>query len=167
MEADGTVGLADGKDAALAENRGLRAEHDLRPRLDSQRCARQDQDRTVDDVRARAARPGRVPADQLETEALSGIEHIGEFLTGGAQQGQDEELQSHAAAIGYILSRFSLYNIEQIPTEAREKLHRIAKDLQLVETMRIYMDGGRSLKALRERISELNTQLTDLVEQMP
>jgi hypothetical protein len=78
-----------------------------------------------------------------------------------------EELQFDASGIGYLLSRLSLYNIDQIFHDLKEKLYHIGKELHLVETMRIYMDGGRLLRAVQERISDLNAQLTDLAEQLP
>jgi hypothetical protein len=83
------------------------------------------------------------------------------------EQGRLEELQSEASGIGYLLSRLSLYNFDQIPNDLKEKLHVIAKELHLIETMRIYMDGGKSLGAVQERIRDLNMQLTGLAKQMP
>ena len=83
------------------------------------------------------------------------------------ERGQLEELQSEASGIGYLLSRLSLYNIEQFPNGFKEKLYIIAKELHLIETMRIYMDGGKSVEAVRDKIDDLYTQLIELMKLMP
>ena len=65
------------------------------------------------------------------------------------------------------MSRVSLYNIKQLPNELIEKLHLIAKELHLIETMRIYMDGGKSLKAVQDKVNDLYINLIELIKLMP
>lgn len=83
------------------------------------------------------------------------------------EHGLLEEFQSEASGIGYFLSRVGLYNIELFPDEFKEKLHVIAKELHLVETMRIYMDGGRSVKAVHDKVKDLCEKLIELIPLMP
>lgn len=95
------------------------------------------------------------------------LQNLNERAKEMIEQGRLEELQSEASGLGYLLSRLCLYNIGQIPSDLKEKLHVIAKELHLIETMRIHMDGGRSLRAVQDKINDLNIQLNELIPQIP
>jgi ATP-dependent DNA helicase RecG len=95
------------------------------------------------------------------------LQNLNERAEEMIEQGRLEELQSEASEIGYLLSRLCLYNVDQIPNDLKEKLHVIAKELHLIETMRIYLDGGKSLRAVQGKINDLNIQLNETIKQMP
>lgn len=73
--------------------------------------------------------------------------------------GRTEELQSEASDLGRDLTRLSYYNIDAIGEGFRDSLRCIGKKLHLAETMRLYMDGGRSVQAVVDRISACSEQL--------
>ena len=82
------------------------------------------------------------------------------------EAGNIEILQIEASELGYQLLRISQYNISDLGDELKEKLISIGRELHLVETMQIYMDGGESLKAILYKITESNDSLTQLVNQL-
>ncbi|MBA2591376.1 MAG: ATP-binding protein [Gammaproteobacteria bacterium] len=80
--------------------------------------------------------------------------------------GRVEELQTEASNIGLNLLRASFYNIEPIAPRIRDDLHSVARELHLVETMRLYMDGGASLRSIIDRVSQCNNRLEELARQI-
>jgi len=82
------------------------------------------------------------------------------------EAGKIEELQTEASEFGYQLLKISQYNIDVLGEGIREKLTSIGRDLHLVETMRLYMDGGKSLQAILSKISDSNDSLGQLVDQL-
>lgn len=76
--------------------------------------------------------------------------------------GRTEELQSEAADLGHELLRLSYYNIDALGVEVRDSLKSIGTKLHLTETMRLYMDGGRSMQAVVDRIAACSEQLDAL-----
>jgi len=67
--------------------------------------------------------------------------------------------------IGYRLFKISLYNIKEIlPPESIEELKHIGRDLHITETIRIYMDGGESIKKLITHVSENRKKLKDIIK---
>lgn len=83
-----------------------------------------------------------------------------------AENGKIEELQTEASELGYQLLIVSQYNIERLGVGVQEKLTSIGRDLHLVETMRLFMDGGRSLQAILDKISGSNDSLEQLIDQL-
>lgn len=82
------------------------------------------------------------------------------------EAGKIENLQTEASELGYQLLRISQYKIDEFGDSFKENLISIGRKLHLVETMQLYMDGGNSLQAILDKISELNNSLTQLVAQM-
>ena len=80
------------------------------------------------------------------------------------EHGRLEEVQSEASEIGYLLLKPSLYNTQQIPNELKGELCGIAEELHLIETIRFYSDGGRSIRTVEDRINNLSLQLIKLIE---
>jgi hypothetical protein len=76
--------------------------------------------------------------------------------------GRTEELQSEASCLGRDLARLSYYKIDAIGEGVRDSLRSIGVKLHLTETMRLYMDGGRSVQAVVDRISACSEQLDAL-----
>ncbi len=82
------------------------------------------------------------------------------------ETGRIEELQTEASGFGHQLLKFSQYNIDILGEGFKEKLTSIGRDLHLVETMRLQMDGGKSLQAILDKISDSNNSLGLLVNQL-
>ena len=82
------------------------------------------------------------------------------------EQGRIEEVQVEASEIGHTLLRASYYNIASLQEGFDQRLQELGKDLHLVETMRLYMDGGRSLNAVAERVKNCSKKLTEIVSSL-
>lgn len=80
--------------------------------------------------------------------------------------GRIEELQDEASKIGRQLLQLSYYNLDSLGVDFAKQLQSVARDLHLVETMRIYMDGGKSLEAVADRVSKGSDALDALVSHM-
>lgn len=81
-----------------------------------------------------------------------------------AEAGKIEDLQTEASELGFQLLRVAQYNIDDFGNGIKDKLTSIGRELHLVETMPLYMDGGKSLKAILDRIKENSSSLTKLVD---
>jgi len=76
--------------------------------------------------------------------------------------GRVEELQAEASNIGLLLLRSSFYNIEPIAPDVSKDLQSVARELHLIETMRLYMDGGASLHSITDRLSSCSLRIEEL-----
>jgi ATP-dependent DNA helicase RecG len=74
-----------------------------------------------------------------------------------------EEVQNQASEIGYTLLRVSYYWHDDKPKGFAEKVRVIGKELHLLETERLYMDGGQSMQKILDKLHEINTRLQLLV----
>lgn len=79
------------------------------------------------------------------------------------ESGKIEELQAEASDFGHELLRLVQYNINALGEGIKEKLTTIGRTLHLVETMRLYMDGGKSMQAIVDKISESSDYLDQLI----
>lgn len=68
--------------------------------------------------------------------------------------GRVEELQSQASVLGHQLAKVCRYNIDPLGKDLRSELKDVARTLHQTEIMRIYMDGGASMKAVVDQIDE-------------
>lgn len=82
------------------------------------------------------------------------------------ETGKIEELQAEASNFGHTLLKIAQYNINALGVGIKEELTSIGRRLHLVETMRLYMDGGRSMQAILDSISESNELLCNLIEKV-
>jgi hypothetical protein len=82
------------------------------------------------------------------------------------ETGRIEELQTEASEFGHQLLKISQYNIDVLGEDIKDKLTSIGRDLHLVETMRLCMDGGKSLQAILDKISDSNDSLGQLIDQL-
>ena len=80
--------------------------------------------------------------------------------------GRIDELQDEASRIGRQLLQLSYYNLDSLGVDFGKQLQSIARGLHLVETMRLYMDGGKSLEAVADRVSKRSDALDALVSHM-
>lgn len=78
------------------------------------------------------------------------------------EQGRIEEFQTDASEVGHILLRASQYNISSLQDGIDKKLQAIGRGLHLVETMRICLDGGRSLNAIIEKVKNYSSELNQI-----
>jgi hypothetical protein len=94
------------------------------------------------------------------------LEQLNRRMADLVKEGRVEDLQSEASEIGRALLRLSYYNLSGLGDGFAEQLREPARDLHLVETARLYMDGGVSMQAIVDRIETRSAELRDLVEQM-
>lgn len=79
--------------------------------------------------------------------------------------GRIEDLQSEASGMGLTLLRVAYYRIDPIGvSNVRDQLLDVGHELHLVETMRLYSDGGQSLQAVVGKVSKSRDRLTEIVE---
>ena len=79
------------------------------------------------------------------------------------ESGKIEELQAEASDFGHELLRLVQYNINALGEGIKDELTTIGRALHLVETMRLYMDGGKSMQAIVDKISESSDYLDQLI----
>jgi len=82
------------------------------------------------------------------------------------EQGRIEEFQAKASEVGHILLRANQYNISSLQDGIDKKLQAIGRVLHLVETMRIYLDGGRSLNVIIEKVKNCSSELSQIVSSL-
>ena len=66
---------------------------------------------------------------------------------------------------GYALLRVSHYRHEDRTERFIEDLRAIGRELHLLETVRLYMDGGQSMQRVLEQLHELTKRFQDLIQQ--
>lgn len=80
--------------------------------------------------------------------------------------GRADELQSEVSDLGKVILQISHYNIQTVDKQLLQELREIGRDLHLVETMRLHMDGGHSANAVVERITTCSNRLKSVVQQL-
>lgn len=80
-----------------------------------------------------------------------------------ANQGRLDDLQSEPSQLGHTLLRVGHYGIDAIRPGLAVKVRGIGRDLHLIETMQVLCDGGRSVRAIVDRIRKNAGELTELV----
>ena len=73
--------------------------------------------------------------------------------------GRVDEFQSEAANMGYDLLRLGYFNVDSLMEELGSTLRIVGRRLHLVETMRIQMDGGRSIQKIVGVVSDCQADL--------
>ena len=79
-------------------------------------------------------------------------------------QGRLDELQTESSQIGLTLLRLGNYSIDGLQAGLSKRLLEIGRDLHLVETMQVYLDGGRSVAAVVDRVQKNSKELSELSE---
>lgn len=121
----------------------------------------------------------QIKSRQIDSVPLSqdSVEHLGDVIRKNVRQLEDldnraermandgrmKELQSEASEIGFTLLRVSYFPLIGEPDAFAEKLRVIGKDLHLLETERLYMDGGASMRRILSQLHDYNERLKDLV----
>jgi len=75
-----------------------------------------------------------------------------------------EDFQSEASDIGNLLLRVSYYDLDLIKEGLSLELRPIARDLHLIETERIYLDGGHSINKLVDRVKKACNDLEEILK---
>ena len=73
--------------------------------------------------------------------------------------GRTEELQGEASAVGYDILRFAHFDLDSLSTGLSDELLDIGRTLHLIETRRLYLDGGNSQRQIVNEISSCNSAL--------
>lgn len=82
------------------------------------------------------------------------------------ETGKIEELQAEASSLGHTILQIAQYNINALGNGVKEELTSIGRILHLVETMSLYMDGGLSMRAILDSISESNERLRQFIDKL-
>ena len=127
---------------AVNESARLKAEHIDTVPLSAE--AKQD----IDDMIRRSARE------------LSDVDRRAEAM---ANDGRVEELQEEASRIGLQFLAISHYRIPEQGDEFDDQLREIGGGLHLIETERLYMDGGQSMRRIVERVHDLCSKLKAVI----
>ena len=93
---------------------------------------------------------------QRSARELSDLDNRAE---GMASDGRVEELQIEASRIGYQLLAISHYRIPGQGNEFTDHLREIGGGLHLIETERLYIDGGQSMRRIVECVHDLSSKL--------
>jgi len=80
------------------------------------------------------------------------------------ESGNIEELQEDASELGYDILRVSKFNIVNLGKGVKESLIDVGRTLHLIETMRISMDGGASMRAIVEKIAQSSDDLETIIK---
>jgi hypothetical protein len=92
---------------------------------------------------------------------LADLAHRAEAI---AEEGRIQELQEAASRIGRSLLLVS-YNRSEEPGAFTDDLQSIGHELHLMETERLYMDGGQSMRRIVQRVHDLHARLQGLLQQ--
>ena len=80
-----------------------------------------------------------------------------------ANDGRVEELQEEASRIGRQLLTVSYYQKSGRDDNFADRLHEIGSGLHLIETERLYLDGGQSMRRIVGCVNDLNHNLQTLL----
>ena len=80
-----------------------------------------------------------------------------------ANDGRVEELQEEASRIGRQLLNVSYYENPNQDDDFVEQLREIGGALHLIETERLYLDGGQSMRRIVDSVHDFSNELGDLV----
>jgi ATP-dependent DNA helicase RecG len=126
---------------------------------------------------AKKLKSGKIDSVPLSTESilqvsklivssLRKLNHTENRIIEMIDQGRIREVQSEASDVGYDLLKLSHYNLDPLKVGLNKELYEIGKELHLLETMRIYMDGGTSINILISKINELSRKLHTVVKSL-
>ena len=80
-----------------------------------------------------------------------------------ADEDRMEELQDEASQIGTQFLKLTYYRIDDIAPGLSSELRPLAKELNLIETERLYMDGGQSEQRILDKLHNLTQRIQTLV----
>jgi hypothetical protein len=80
-----------------------------------------------------------------------------------AEDGRIEEVQNEASRIGYNLLRLTYYQLDGISDGLSQSLRPLARALHLLETERLYIDGGASMRRILENLHSFTREIETLL----
>jgi hypothetical protein len=83
-----------------------------------------------------------------------------------AFQGRVEELKSEASSVGRTLLHLSYTALDRLEEEFVLQLRGAAKQLHLIETRQIILDGGKSLSEVVDAIAIATEDIGGLAQQL-
>lgn len=123
----------------------------------------------------------QIKAAYIDTVSLSeeSVQHLQETIRHNARRladldqraeqmiedAQIEDVQSNASEIGNALLYVGYYRIENQNEDDAQTLLSIGRELHLLETERISMDGGLSMRRVVDKLHNLNERLQELISQ--
>ena len=107
-----------------------------------------DAKRDIDDMIRRSARE------------LTDLERRAEAMANG---GRVEELQEGASNIGRQVLTISHYRIPEQDDTFADQLREIGSGLHLIETERLFLDGGQSMRRIVKRVHDLSSKFQALL----
>jgi hypothetical protein len=127
--------------------------------------------------KATAIKQARIDGVPLSQESLTEIREtlisIQRKLVGLAgraeallNRGRLKDLQNEPSELGHTLMQVGHYNIDAIQSGLGQKVWEIGRELHLIETMPVYCDGGRSVRAIVDRMKKNAAELTELVNSL-
>ena len=101
-------------------------------------------------------------ADMIRQSAreLSDLDRRAESIV---DDGRVEELQEAASRIGHLLLIAGQYQLSEADRGYASELHALGRALHLLETERLYMDGGQSMTRIVQHVHDLNGRLQELM----
>lgn len=73
-----------------------------------------------------------------------------------------KDLQSEASSLGHTIAQISYYDIDALQEELKAKLRKVGRMLHLTETMRVYADGGMSVREIVERVRSCSSEMENI-----
>ena len=83
------------------------------------------------------------------------------------EAGRITDAQREAANIGVSILSLSYFGLNRLGQSSLERLRVIGRDLRQVETERVMLDGGQSLRRIADRISSSAAALRVVMKQIP
>lgn len=105
-----------------------------------------------------------VQVKSLITESSRKLSDLADRAQNLVDAGKIEELKSQFGSMGRQLAQVSFYDLSQIGSDLSSRLREIGMGMRLIETFRIYMDGGVSISRLVEKVGEFANQLKEIAK---
>ena len=121
-------------------------------------------------LRERLEEPGlfaRTATDALARASVvvKRLEQLVPRVEERAQAGRLQDVQGEASELGNDVLRLTYLGLQHAPGLDVEELRDAARSLHLVETRRIYADGGVSFRAIQQDIKDSSARIADAVRQ--
>lgn len=82
-------------------------------------------------------------------------------------QGRTEDIQSEASRLGFSLLRAAQFNLDALQPGLANRLRDAGRPMHLLETKRLYMDGGQSDRAVADTVAACCAELEEIVASLP
>ncbi len=99
---------------------------------------------------------------EVRTLLRATVRQVRELAERAAQmsdQGRIDQVTERASSFGVTLIRVSYYNIAPLGDGLSSQIRKIGRRLHLLETVQIYADGGQSMQAIVNAVTESAAEL--------